>query len=109
MNSPQVNWTLVKAGDGNSWRGVVTLPAQPAGADGPQQALKITGKKARSKDEALRNVANTAQLALDNPIIQSVLPPGVGPVLKALATPKVAKAVVRHGKKALRVVKGFFK
>lgn len=112
MNSREIRWTLVKTADGQNWRGVVTLPAAPSGTDAepsaaPQKALKVTGKKARSKDAALVNVAQTAQKALSNPILQAVLPPGVGPALKVLATPKVAKAVVKHGKKALRIIGRF--
>lgn len=111
MNSPQVNWTLVKTGDGQSWRGVLTLPTMPGGQEpepgAPKKVLKITGKKAGSKEKALANVANSAIKALENPILQAVMPPGAGLALsavKALASPKALKAVARHGKKALRVI-----
>ena len=109
-NSPGITWTLVKTADGQAWRGVVTMPAAPGTAAAEQgKMLKVTGKKAKTKDQALQNVAKTAQKALSNPILQAVLPPGVGPALKILATPKVAKAVVKHGKTALRLVSRFLK
>lgn len=110
MNSPNIQWTLVKTGDGQSWRGVVTMPAQPGSpGQAPTAGLKVTGKKAKSKEQALANVAKTAQKALGNPILQAVLPPGVGPALKTLTNPKVAKAVIKHGKKAIAAVKRFLR
>ena len=111
MNSPQVNWTLVKTDDGQSWRGVLTLPTMPGGQEpepgAPKKVLKVTGKKAGSKEKALKNVANSALKALENPSVQAVLPPGAGLALdavKALANPKALRAVAKHGKKALRII-----
>lgn len=112
MNTPEMHWQLVK--DGKAWQGTLVLPIveqTPAGPVPTGQSLKVKGKKAKSKDKALQNVGKTALAALENPIVQSILPPGTGAAIsaiKALASPKVAKAVARHGKKALRLIKRAF-
>lgn len=111
--TPEVKWTIVKAEDGQNWRGVITIPANAPLVPEvqTQKVLKLTGKKAGSKEKALSNVANSALSALKNPIIQSVLPPGSGLAIKAvqaLANPKALKAVARHGKKALRAIRSIF-
>lgn len=110
--APEMKWALSK--DGKGWQGTLFLPIVEQTPMGPQptgQQLKVKGKKAKSKDKAIENVGKTALKALENPIVQSILPPGAGAAvqaIKALATPKVAKAVARHGKKALRLVKRAF-
>jgi hypothetical protein len=111
--TPQVTWTIVKAEDGQNWRGVLTIPANAPLLPEvqSQKVLKLTGKKAGSKEKALANVANSALSALKNPIVQSILPPGAGLAIKAvqaLANPRAIKAVARHGKKALRAIKSIF-
>ena len=112
-NSPQVNWTLVKAGDGQSWRGIITLPAAPGVSPSPgPKGLKITGKKAATREKALANAANAALRALENPIVKSILPPGTGlaiSAVKALANPKSIKAVAKYGKKALGKIASVFR
>lgn len=111
--TPEVTWTIVKAEDGQNWRGVITIPANAPLLPEvqTQKALKLTGKKAGSKEAALKNVANSALSALKNPIVQSILPPGANLAVKAvqaLANPKAIRAVARHGKKALRAIKSIF-
>ena len=110
--APQMQWALSK--DGKGWQGTLFLPIVEQTPMGPQptgQNLKVTGKKAKSKEKAIENVGKTALKALENPIVQAILPPGAGAAvqaIKALASPKVAKAVAKHGKAALRLVKKAF-
>jgi len=110
---PQVEWALVR--DGKAWQGTLILPVMEAGPLGQTptgQKLKVKGKKAPNKQKALENVGKTALKAIENPIVQSILPPGAGAAIqaiKALASPKVARAVARHGKKALRAVARVFR
>ena len=109
--APKMEWQLVR--DGKAWQGTLTLPIMDAGRPEPSgKVMKIKGKKAPSKQKALENVGKTALKALENPIVQSILPPGAGAAIqavKALASPKVARAVARHGKKALRAVARVFR
>jgi hypothetical protein len=111
--TPKMEWQLVR--DGKAWQGTLTLPIMDAGQLGPEpsgKVMKVKGKKAPSKQKALENVGKTALKALENPIVQSILPPGAGAAIqavKALASPKVARAVARHGKKALRAVARVFR
>lgn len=107
-----MRWMLAK--DGKAWQGTLYLPIVeqgPLGSVPTGKNLKVKGKPAASKQKALQNVGKTALAALNNPIVQSILPPGAGAAIqaiKALSSPKVAKAVARHGKKALRAIKGIF-
>lgn len=69
---------------------VVKGPRVPVNARAPGAAKSV----------ALRSAASLAANLLDNPVVQSLLPPGVGPALRGLkflaSSPKL-RALVREG------------
>lgn len=119
---PQVQVYVRRTADGG-WLGVVDLPtlppmrrqgpAHPSAALVPASAGKVrVTKRGRTKAQAAARAARGARALLKNPLVRSLLPPGVGPALavaESLASSKAARRIVgKYGKKGLRMLKRAF-
>ena len=119
---PQVQVYVRRTADGG-WLGVVDLPtlppmqrqgpAHPSAALVPPSAAKMrVTKRGKSKAKAAAAAARGARQLLKNPLVRSLLPPGVGPALsvaESLASNPIARRVVgKYGKKGLRMLKRAF-
>jgi hypothetical protein len=86
-----------------SYRGTVVVPAIPGAVPPPEltSALPpgaapkavVATAKGKTKKAAVARTANAALKALDNPMVQAVMPP------QAVAAIKTAKAALKVGKK----------
>ena len=116
--SKNIQFRLQRTPDG--WYGTAVLPMAP-GADqlapnvvkpGATKLVVKSKKPAASKDAAISDAARLASKALDNPVIQTLMPPGVGPALKGIMAiannGTVRKMVSEGGKAAWRALKSLF-
>jgi len=111
-----IRWQIVRLPDG--YAGKIIVPAngmmnpatgKPASAitvRGPKVLVPSMASKAAkgaAKSAALASAASLAGQLANNPVVQALLPPGVGPALKGITAiannPKV-RAFVREGGKA---------
>lgn len=117
MNSGRsIKWQLVRTPDGYAGKFILPASGKHPVTGQPVRQVTVTSKPVpiasrapgRAKGEALNAAASLAGKLLDNPVVSSLLPPGVGPALKGVQalvnSPKIREFVREGGKAAFRAL-----
>lgn len=111
-----IRWQIIRTPDG--YQGKLIVPAdglhpqtgQPVKSVSVTSPVVSTANKSpgQAKSQALNAAASLAGKLLDNPVVTSLLPPGIGPALKGVqalvSNPKVREFVREGGKAAFRML-----